>query len=312
VLPVVFALLAAATNAVASVLQRKANLEEIEAERTGVAALVGLLRQPRWLTAIAAMIFSFALQGAALSLGAVALVQPLMALDLPMTLLLASLFFHRRLGGRTWGDIAVMTVGTGVFLFALAPAGGSPDAASGVEWALAAGATGLVVALLAVAGAASRGRRRAALLGVAAGVCFALTAVFMSAALADGLTAETFTRWQTYLVAVAGIAALVCLQEALRAGELVVVQPGVTLSDPVIAVVLGVFLFQESVGSGPWIGAEVLGMAAVVWGAVRLSRSPALADDDEDPARSGDDPAGGTGSGSASRPPAGRHPGEQG
>jgi uncharacterized membrane protein len=297
VLPVVFALLAAATNAVASVLQRKANLKEIEAERTGVAALVDLLRQPRWLTAIAAMIVSFVLQGAALSSGAVALVQPLMALDLPMTLLFASLAFHRRLGHRTWRGIAVMTAGTGVFLFALAPAGGSPAEASGAEWALAAGATAAVVGLLGVAGAGSRGRRRAALLGIAAGACFALTAVFMSAALADGLSVETFGRWQTYLVAVAGIAALVCLQEALRAGELVAVQPGVTLSDPVIAVVLGVFLFQESVRSGPWVVAEVLGAAAVVWGAVRLSRSPALADSEEDP-------AGATGSEEASGPPA--------
>jgi drug/metabolite transporter (DMT)-like permease len=297
VLPIVFALLAAATNGVASVLQREANLQEIEAERTGVAALVGLLRQPRWLTAIAAMIVSFVLQGAALSSGAVALVQPLMALDLPMTLLLASLVFHRSLGRRAWGDIAAMTAGTGVFLLALDPTGGSPNEASGVEWALAAGATGAVVVFLGVAGAASRGSRRAALLGIAAGVCFALTAVFLSAALAGGLTAETFTRWQTYLVAVAGIAALVCLQEALRAGTLVAVQPGVTLSDPVVAIVLGVFLFQEPVRSGPWVVAEVLGAAAVVWGAVRLSHSPALADSEEDP----DDRSDG-----ASRPPAHR------
>jgi hypothetical protein len=277
VLAILFALLAAATNGVASVLQRKANLDEVEADRTGVGALVDLIRRPLWLTAIGAMIVSFVLQGAALSSGALALVQPLMALDLPMTLLLGSLVFHRSLGRRAWGDIAVMTTGTGVFLFALDPTGGSPVEASGTEWALAAGATGAVVVLLGVAGAASKGNRRAALLGIATGVCFALTAVFMSAALAGGLTAETFTRWQTYLVAVAGVTAVVYLQEALRAGQLVAVQPGVTLSDPVVAVVLGVFLFRESVRSGLWVVAVILGAAAVVWGAVRLSRSPTLA-----------------------------------
>jgi drug/metabolite transporter (DMT)-like permease len=290
VLAILFALLAAATNGVASVLQRKANLDEVEADRSGVAALVDLIRRPLWLTAIGAMIVSFVLQGAALSSGALALVQPLMALDLPMTLLLGSLAFHRPLGRRTWGHIAAMTAGTGVFLFALDPTGGSPAEASGTDWALSAGATGAVVVLLGAAGAASKGNRRAALLGIAAGVCFALTAVFLSAALAGGLTAETFTRWQTYLVAVAGVTALVYLQEALRAGQLVAVQPGVTLSDPVVAIVLGVFLFQESVRSGLWVVAEILGAAAVVWGAVRLSHSPTLAsaEDAEDGGTGGD------------------------
>jgi drug/metabolite transporter (DMT)-like permease len=275
VLSVLCALLAAATNAFASVLQRKANLEEVQANRNGLAGLVDLLRQPLWLTAIGAIIVSFVLQGVALSNGELALVQPLMALDLPLALLFASLIFRRPLAPRVWGHIAVMTLGMCVFLAALAPSGGSPDAADGLDWVVAAGSTGTAVLLFAAAAVMVSGVRRAALLGICAGISFALTAVFLSATLADGLSAETFTRWQTYLVVVSGLAAMVFLQEALRAGPLVAVQPGVTLSDPLVSVILGVLLFDEDVRSGPWVVVEILAAAAVVWGVVQLSRSPA-------------------------------------
>jgi hypothetical protein len=177
------------------------------------------------------------------------------------------------MGRRTWMQIGAMTCGIALFLFALRPTEGSPDAADGVTWALSAGLTGAVVVLLTWAGSISTGPRRAALFGVASGTSFALTAVFISATLADGLSWGLFLRWQLYLVAVAGLTAMVLLQLGLRAGSLVAVQPGVTLSDPVVAVVLGVTLFDEAVRTGLWIIPEAIGAAAVAWGAVGLSRS---------------------------------------
>jgi drug/metabolite transporter (DMT)-like permease len=270
---ILLAVLAAATNAGASVLQRKANLREVEAHRTGLAGLADLLRQPLWLAGISAVIVSFLLQAGALVVGELSEVQPLMALDLPFSLLLASLVFPQRLGRRVWVEIAVMTGGIAVFLYALHPTEGAPGGASGAAWAWGAGVTAGVVALLTGAGMRLAGVRRAALLGIASGVAFALTAVFIAAALAGGLSGEVFTRWQLYLVPVAGITAMVLLQEGLQAGPLVAVQPGVTLSDPVVAVVLGALLFDEGLRTGAWLIPEVIGAAAVAWGAVRLSRS---------------------------------------
>jgi hypothetical protein len=110
--------------------------------------------------------------------------------------------------------------------------------------------------------------------GVGAGISFALTATFMSGALAEGVSWGLFVRWQTYLVAVAGITAMVTLQEGLQAGSLVLVQPGVTLADPVVAVVLGVLLFGERVRTGFWLVGAVVGAAGVAWGVLMLSRSP--------------------------------------
>lgn len=272
-LSILFALLAAAANACASVLQRMANLREVQSGRGGLGRLVDLLRQPLWLAGIGAVTVSFLLQAAALSTGELAVVQPLLSLELPLTLLLASAVFHRRLVPRTWVDIGVMTAGMALFLFALHPTGGAPSGPDATAWALAAGLTAGVIVALTVAGFLTRGNRRAALLGAASGIAFALTAVFMSGALAGGLS-EVLAHWQTYLVPVAGIAAMVLLQEALQAGSLVAVQPAVTLSDPLVSVLLGVLLLQESVRTGAWLIPEVAGAVAVGWGAVQLSRSP--------------------------------------
>jgi hypothetical protein len=182
--------------------------------------------------------------------------------------------------GRSWVDILVMTAGMGLFLFSLHPSPSTAPSPSGVDWACAAGAIGAVVVGLVVAAYMHGGALRAALLGTAAGISFALTATFMSGALAPGLSWDVLTRWQTWMVAVAGLTAMVLLQEGLRAGSLVVVQPGLTLVDPVIAVILGALLFDEPVRGGPWLVGEVAGALAVGWGALRLSRSPIVNDEE--------------------------------
>jgi drug/metabolite transporter (DMT)-like permease len=276
---ITLALLAAATNACASVLQRIANVAEVAANRGGLISLLDLLRRPTWVAGLGFVILSFLLQAAALAKGELAEVQPLMSLELPITLLLGSAVFGRSLGARDWVDIAVMTLGMAVFLFALAPTGGDPAGPSGWEWGFAAGGTGAVVAVLVAAAVLSRGNRRAAFFGTGAGVSFALTALFMAGALADGGTEGLLSRWQTYLVVLAGLTAMVLLQVGLQAGTLVAVQPGLTLSDPVVAVVLGVVLFGEEVRTGNWIFVEVLSALAVGWGAVQLIRSPVAAAD---------------------------------
>lgn len=276
-LTVLPAVLAAATNAVSSVLQRVADRREASSEDTGVAALTHLLRQPVWLLGIAAVMIAFGLQAVALSVGEVSQVQPLMALELPITLLLASRVFHRSLCRRDWAAIVAMAAGMGVFLFALDPTGGHPGTVGMPGWVLGAGLSTVVVCTLAVTGWRLGSARGAVLFGIGSGVCFALTAVFMASALAEGWGWAILTRWQTYLVLVAGLTAMLLLQLGLQAGTLVAVQPGVTLADPVVAIVLGVTIFAERVRGGGWLVLELAGAGAVGWGAFVLSRSAAAA-----------------------------------
>lgn len=273
-LTVLLALLATMTNAASSILQRVANRRALSSGVRGLRAVVALVRQRAFLMAIGTILLGAALQAAALRAGEVSLVQPLMALELPITLLVAARLFGRSFRPREATAVGAMTAGMVLFLFALRPSPGHPSDVSASDWWLATGVTGGVVLALALLGRASRPARRAALFGIGSGISFALTAVFMSAALADGLSWSIVSRWEPYLMAVTGLVALYLLQRGLQCGTLVAVQPGVTLADPVAAVVLGVVLFSERVRTGGWLVLELAGALAVGWGTLVLSRSP--------------------------------------
>ncbi len=290
-LSVLLAVLAAASNALASVLQRKANRDEAEVGSSGWRSLAHLLRRPLWLGGLSGVLVSFALQASALSLGALSLVQPVLSMELPLTLVLASRVFQRPLARRDWVAIFAMSGGLALLLLGLQPHGGDPARPSGTAWLLGAGTAGLLLLLLVVLAFASKGSSRAALLGMASGVSFALTAVFMSAGLAAGLP-EAFTHWQTYLLALTGLVAMLLLQVALRTGSLVAVQPGVTLADPVVAILLGVLLFSEQVRAGVWLIADGAGALALAGGTFRLAYSPVfVVSDAEEPGKAHRRPA---------------------
>lgn len=281
-LSVLLALLAALSNAASSVLQRRANRDEVDSGGTGVRATLHLLRRPVWLAGLAAVMTSFGLQAGALAVGELSVVQPLLALELPITLLLAARVFRHPLSRREWLPIVAMSLGLALLLLSLAPSPGGAMPGT-IAWVAGAGATGGLVVLLALLGLASRGNRRAGLLGVATGVAFALTAVFMSTGLSTGLP-TALTRWQTYAMVAPGLGAILLLQSALQAGPLVTVQPGVTLSDPLVSVLLGVLLFDERARFGPWLVPELVAAAAIGWGTFQLSHSPVISDGDSRPA----------------------------
>lgn len=275
-LAVIFAILAAAANATASVLQRKAAQDEPEDRTFSVGLLWDLVRRPVWVAGVCTVLLGFFLHAFAVSNGPVSLVQPLLVMELPFTLLLASRLLGGRMRRQEWGAVIAMAVGIAVLLFALRPRGGDPNALSLVGWLIGLTATLSLAAVLLVCGRRSREAARAALLGIAAGIAFGLTAVLVKAATAafsSGLPA-VLTAWQTYLIIVTGPSAFFLLQNALQAGSLVASQPAMTLSNPIIAVIWGVALFGEHVRGGGWIVLALTGLALTATGTILLARSP--------------------------------------
>jgi drug/metabolite transporter (DMT)-like permease len=276
------AVLAAASNAASSVLQRKANRDEPAELSMRAGLILDLLRRPVWLAGFGAVVVSFVLLAAALSMGQLAAIQPVVVMELPLTLIGAAWVLGAGLSAREWAAAGVMTAGLAGLLASLDPSGGNGGDASGPEWAVATGLTVLAVAAVVGAGlqpAASPGRRTA-LLGVGTGMAFGLTSAFMK-----GMTAQfrqggllgVVTAWQTYAMIAAGLGAMFLLQNALHAGRLVVAQPGITLADPVVAIVWGVVVFHESTRTGWALLAAVAAAAMLAAGAVVLARSPLLA-----------------------------------
>lgn len=278
-LSALLAVLAAVANALASVLQRKAAKDQPANETLTLRLILHLLRRPVWLAGIGSVIAGFLLQAAALSNGQISVVEPLLIMELPVTLVFSSLVFHSRLGGREWGTSVVMTAGlAGVLLF-LAPRAGTSTHVSGFAWGV-----GIAANLLVVAAAvlwARRGRSaagQAAVLGIATGCGFGLTAALIKGvteAYAQGF-AVLFTSWQLYAMVAAGIGSMFLLQSAVNSGRLLAAQPGFTLADPVVSVAWGVFVFDERIRTGFFLLLAFLSAAVVAAATVVLARSPLL------------------------------------
>ncbi len=135
------------------------------------------------------------------------------------------------------------------------------------------------VAALVVAGRQARGDVRAALYGAATGIEFGLTAALMKGAmvaLSSGFLV-LLSAWQTYAMVAAGIFGMFLVQNAMQSGKILAAQPGITLLDPFVAIVWGIFGFDERVsGGGLHLVLAVAGGLVMVGGALLLSHSPVL------------------------------------
>lgn len=241
-----------------------------------LALVIALLRSPVWLFGLVAMGAAFVFQAAALSHGDLALVQPILLAELPVTLMLAPLFFDVSAGRRAWLGVIGMSAGLAAVLLAAAPSGGRAGAGLAALLLTVVSTAGLAAALVVVA-MRLEGSPRAAAFGTAAGAGFALTAALMKEAmsrLSPGGVAAVLSTWEFYAMVAAGAASLFLWQNALQAGTLVAAQPAITLSDPVLATFIGVLVFQERVRLGGWLALEIVGALIVALASVELARAP--------------------------------------
>ncbi|CAL9622330.1 DMT family transporter [Streptomyces pilosus] len=288
-LVVVLALLAALSNAAASVLQRRAAADEPEGGpgvRQAVRWLGHVLRRPYWLAGAGMLALSTVLQAAALSVGSLALVQPLMAAELLFTLVVGSMVFHRRPDRRTWLAFVALAAGLAAFLISASPTAGR-DTASAEQWLLTSAVVLSGVVVLVLAARPVRGAPRAALLGLASAVSFSLTAALLkevTGRLPDGPAAVLGT-WPVYATAVAGGVAFLLLQSAFRAGTLAASQPALTLGDALTSVGLGWALFGEQITLGVRTVPALVGVVLMGAGTAGLARAPSVAGDWDSAAR---------------------------
>ncbi|MEK9518537.1 DMT family transporter [Streptomyces sp. NPDC087908] len=276
VLPVLFSVFAAFSNALATVLQRRAALTVPQTDSFRPGLILDLLHRPLWLAGILAVIAAGVGQAAALATGPLALVQPLFVLELPLALLIATLLTRERLPARLWAAVAGVVVGLGVALAAASPTGNRTHVALDRWVPVLVACTVAVVALAAVGLRRPAGRARAGCLGAATAICYALTAALMKTSmhiLGDGGVGAFLTAWQTYAFCLAGIAALLLLEHAMQGGPLVASQPALTLGDATVSLSLGVLLYEEHVRAGWWLLPQLAGVALIVLGVFALARS---------------------------------------
>ena len=274
---VVFALLAALSNAVHLMTQHAASTDIPHEQKKGLALVGYLFRQPLWLLGWLAAAGGFAFQAIALHNGALSIVQPLLVTELVFALLLRRYWIHQDVAPAAWGSALVVVAALTAFLSVANPSGGHP-VPNKAEWASAILTFGGIVAGLSVL-AAKRGSpvRRAALYAAAASITWALMATFIKAAtvtLTDHGVFGMLAHWPVYALVATGVVGTVLQQAALQVGPLSVSQPVLIVVDPAAAIVLSLWLFDDKFTNNPLeIAVAVVSFVVMAVGVVALSRT---------------------------------------
>jgi len=295
VVAVVAALAAGCMFAVGSVLQQSAARETPAEESLSWRLLVDLAHRRRWLLGIGSDAVSFGLQALALAFGPLALVQPLAVTGLLFAVPFAVRRRGRRLRSREWAGTVAVAGGLAAFLGAAAPSEGLPQTTPW-RWLVVLLVIGGVMAVGIAMGRLAGGVVRPLFYGLAAGAAFGLLAALTKASthlLGEG-AATFFTSWQPCAVAVVAAGGAIVQQSAFQAGPLPASLPVMGTVEPTVAVCIGVFAFNEHVGTSSLaLTLQAAGVAALLYGIVVLDRSPVIAELQQDePVGAEGEPAG--------------------
>jgi hypothetical protein len=225
---------------------------------------------------MAADIVGVGLQALALRLGSVVLVQPLLVLGLPVAVVISG---RGALTRRTWVGLAACTAGLAAIAL-VSPA--EPSARPGGRAAAIAGVVlVLLVGLLLVPLRRELAWRR----GVAAGVSLGATVGLLAVVAADAdRPLHLLTSWPVYALAVVGIVSLLLTQSALQAQSLALPLAALTVTEPLVAVVLAATVLKQQLPATAGAATVALaGAACAVVGVALLARSSPLIASATDP-----------------------------
>jgi drug/metabolite transporter (DMT)-like permease len=243
---VILALVAALLFAVGTVLQERVAKESSAQDAGSASFLLRLARRPVWLAGVAADGLGFVAQAAALAVGRLVVVQPLLSVSLVFALPLGAALEGRRVGRRQMLAAVAVTGGLAVFLLLANPSGGRDDA-SLRAWAIAFALCAVMCAAGWVLARGAGAVRRAVLLGSATGVLFGLSAALTKATVErlDGGLVHLLADWHLPALVVVGYASMALAQASLQSGALGPAVATQMALDPVTSLLLGTLAFGE-------------------------------------------------------------------
>ena len=277
-------LCAALCAATGAAVQHREVAEVPTASSTGLRLVIAALRRPLYLLGFAVLLGAFAFQFAALRVGDLTQVQPMLATELLFLMVIIVFTHHQRPGRREWAAAVMIVGGLALFLVAAKPHGGVKTLSSG--WAVVLTIALVVVGVLFGLSRLWVGWSRAALLGAAASSCFAYQAA-MTKIVAGLHLSAIITSPALYLLGAGGALGFFLYTLALRAGHVAASRASMNIVNPLASVLIGVVAFAEVLNHAPAaIVLEVLGLVILVFGARQMATSPLIATVDEDAAAS--------------------------
>jgi hypothetical protein len=241
-----FALLAALSNAANVITQHVASTSDPDKSK-GWRFVWYLVSNPLWLFGSAALIGAFVFQAIALHNGSLSIVQTLLMTELVFSLVLRRLWIRQSISFQAWMAAVATCAAVSVFIVTAEPRGGHV-AASSRAWTATITACAVAAAVLALLGTRGSPSRRAALLAISSSVVWALEATFiksMTNTLTEDGIGGAFLHWPVYAVAAGGVVGTLLTQATLHVGPLRVSQPFLVIVDPLVSILLSVYLFRE-------------------------------------------------------------------
>jgi hypothetical protein len=266
-LAIMLALMAAVCFGTASVLQHQGANQVRRRFPLNPGLLIDVARQRLWLLGILAEVTGVALHMAAVNLGALSVVQPLLTVGLVVALPLQALL-GRAVSRRSLLGATLTVAGLAIFL-AVQPTVQSRDPHSVKDWL-----PGLVliavVALTALSAAvAGSGRVKSLGLGAAAGAMFALSAALVKTwgeILGHGGLPALVTSWELWMALGCGLVGALLSQAAFQSGPLGIPLAAMMVIDPVLGVSLGGIVFGEAFSTGLLAVVQSAGLALTLVG----------------------------------------------
>jgi drug/metabolite transporter (DMT)-like permease len=274
-LAVVLALAGSGCYAVAAVTQQRVAARLPPGRAFDPAVLLRLVRRPVWLAALGAVIAGFVLQAAALGLGRLVVIEPVLASGLLFALALAAWRDRRFLSRAEWAATLAVVGGLAIFLAVGQPTGGQRTAGA-AALGIAAAASAALVGLCVILAGRFTASRRALLFGVGGGVAAGVTDALIKSvtALATGHLLALLADARLYVLIVVGLLTYTIQQNGYRAAGLAAFLPAFSVLEPVTGSLLGLVIYHEQLTDGPaQIAAELAACAAMAWGIARLARS---------------------------------------
>jgi drug/metabolite transporter (DMT)-like permease len=226
-----------------------------------------LLRDGQWWLGSLVAAAGFALQGAALGLGSVLLVQALLVTSLLFALPINARLSHRRVPRWEWTWAALLAAAVAVIVTVGNPTAGH-SRASPETWTAVIAVLGPALVLCVIGANIWKGPVSAVLLALVSGALWGVFAVLTKGVVDrvdDGILALLRTP-ELYAWALVGIAGTAWQQSSFRAGSLTAALPTMTVAEPVVASVLGIAVLGETMrpGDAGWVTLVVAVVVLVV------------------------------------------------
>lgn len=288
---VILVLIAAATEALSNVLQHKAansgGRSGKGSQRAGeAAAVLRTLKKPMFLLGFLLMVIGYGFHVASLGLGNLSIIQVIFVTQLVFILPFSHWVSRVHVARTDWIGAAVATLGIATFVTFAKPSKGA-DNATTTQWVISIAIISLLCLIVVVAGYRTSGTARALLIGCSGGLINGLVAPLTKGTLykLSGGLGAMFSSWLLYVTIVAVLLGVLFPLMAFRAGPITASFPAVISLNPIVATILGIYLFGETLESG-LVNVIAIAVAAVAMfvGIMWLSRSQAIARAFEEPA----------------------------